>query len=363
MTALRYLVSFIILFQVCSCQSQTLNKNIIIKGFGKRIPVKKLYLIEAYSWKKLDSTKINNNKFEFNLSRDTIFRYPFLVSIVYFDQGKMQRLYFLNEYLSRDGQRHEDSGFMLEKDSMIIKEDKDHTGSYVLKGGTQNEAFKKYSPTGFGYISSKETNRNAYIYKYIQIIKQYPSSYYLLDRIWQQRQDYQDNELKSLLNSFDNDVKISTLGENINNFVILRNKQGQPYKEIFVKNQMDEPTSILERNKFNILIFWASWCGPCRMEIPRLKAMYGHFKEEGVKVTSLSIDVNKEAWLKAVSEEKMDWSQLILEASKAEDIKAVFNVGSIPLIIITNKDGIEVGRINGFDSKESLTYFIDKFLK
>lgn len=64
------------------------------------------------------------------------------------------------------------------------------------------------------------------------------------------------------------------------------------------------------KGKLKLLVFWASWCGPCRQEIPRLRELYKEFHRRGLEMVSFSVDDSKADWLQAVKDEKMPWIQL-----------------------------------------------------
>ena len=93
------------------------------------------------------------------------------------------------------------------------------------------------------------------------------------------------------------------------------------------------------KGKVLVIDFWASWCGPCRAEIPKLKAIYEDFKDnKNVEFLSISIDSDKDAWLAAVKKEAMLWPQLLAPESGREARKT-YQFSGIPYIICVSADG------------------------
>ncbi|MDE6065667.1 MAG: TlpA family protein disulfide reductase [Duncaniella sp.] len=115
---------------------------------------------------------------------------------------------------------------------------------------------------------------------------------------------------------------------------------GAPAPDLTFNNLDGKPVSISSfKGKVLIVDFWASWCGPCRAEIPSLKKIYDEFKDnDRVAFLSISIDSDKDAWLKAVKKEAMPWEQLLAPNAGQQALKT-YQISGIPHIICIAEDG------------------------
>ena len=71
-------------------------------------------------------------------------------------------------------------------------------------------------------------------------------------------------------------------------------------------------TSVIENpaNKYTLVDFWASWCGPCMEEVPHLKQAYDKFHGQGLEIYGVSLDNDNDKWLGAIREHGMGWVQV-----------------------------------------------------
>ena len=91
---------------------------------------------------------------------------------------------------------------------------------------------------------------------------------------------------------------------------------------------------LAEGKKYVLLDFWASWCGPCRKEIPNVKKAYEQFKDKGFEVVSISIDKKEDEWRKAVKEENLVWPNF-----RSEEVANLFKVKAVPTVYLLDSEG------------------------
>ncbi len=93
------------------------------------------------------------------------------------------------------------------------------------------------------------------------------------------------------------------------------------------------------RNKVVLVDFWASWCGPCRGANPGVVKLYAKYRSKGFEVFGVSIDTKKEAWLKAIEQDHIEYTQVIDNAGWNSMVAIRYNVNQIPTSFLLDKTG------------------------
>jgi len=115
------------------------------------------------------------------------------------------------------------------------------------------------------------------------------------------------------------------------------------------------------KGKYVLLDFWASWCGPCRIEMPNVVKQYSKFKGKGLEILGISLDEDKTAWAKAVKELNMGWAQTSELQKWTGPTEVAYMVQAIPANYMIDPQGNIVAKnLVGAELEEFLNKTFNK---
>ena len=107
------------------------------------------------------------------------------------------------------------------------------------------------------------------------------------------------------------------------------------------KHKLSEFTG---NGKWVLVDFWASWCGPCRAEMPNVLAAYEKYHAKGFDVVGVSFDNKKDAWVKAIEDLKMPWPQISELKGWKTAAAPIYKIDAIPDNILIDPQGKIIDR-------------------
>ena len=140
--------------------------------------------------------------------------------------------------------------------------------------------------------------------------------------------------------------------------VLAKTAVGQKFTDFTLPDTEGNPmtlSNIIAKNKYTLIDFWASWCGPCRREMPNVVAAYKEYNKKGFGIVGVSLDSDAEAWKKAIKDMGMTWDHMSDVKGWQCEGAALYGVNSIPATVLVAQDGTIIARnLRGEAIKEKL---------
>ncbi|MNK02871.1 Thiol-disulfide oxidoreductase ResA [compost metagenome] len=179
-----------------------------------------------------------------------------------------------------------------------------------------------------------------------QFVNEHPSSYvslYYLDQTAQGRLANYETTYPTF-SKLSPEIKATKLGKELEERLL--SVKGKLVGENFIDFVSTTPEGtqlslkeVVSKNKYTLVDFWASWCGPCRKENPYVVKTYNEFKGKGFTVISVSLDEDAAKWKAAIEADGMPWYHVSSLKGWKEPAAALYNVRAIPQNVLVNSEG------------------------
>lgn len=184
----------------------------------------------------------------------------------------------------------------------------------------------------------------------IEFIKSMPDQLYAAYLLETIKRDLPEDKLKEIYSGLSDENKKSKYGIIVGKFIDLKRdiNIGDTAVNFTLPDLEGNMVSLNDfKGKYVLLDFWASGCGPCRIENPNILRLYRKYREEGFEVLSVSMDYNRSDWEKAVRKDTMIWTTVADLKGANGDVAITYDVFFLPTYYIIDKEGIIIDKIMG----------------
>ncbi len=154
-------------------------------------------------------------------------------------------------------------------------------------------------------------------------------------------------QLDSLYQQLDTTVRLSYYGRLLQELIEKTKLTaiGNPAPDFTSNDANDKPVTLSTfKGKYILLDFWASWCGPCRLENPNVVKAYHKYHDKGFEIFGVSLDDTKSDWIQAIKKDGLDWTQVSDLKGWNAPVVSLYGVNGIPMNYLLDKNGIIVAK-------------------
>ena len=314
-------LSFLFVILSAYCFSQK-SSNFSLQGKTRDIPDGTVLLLQDMLTNKvIDSAVVKNNSF---LLETKLGSFP--VEVVLFSGESSAKMIWLE-----NNKMTFNSTNTIFRDAVITGSKTDSLVDIFRKESRALQSYEEKVANEMKFVQNNPNNlASAYTLSVMASVFGKEKSTELFSKMSQENQQSEyGKKISSLLLEL-NDLKPVEIGEK--------------YRDFSMVNQNGIEKKLSDFNeKVTLLEFWASWCMPCRQENPNLVKTYNRFKANGFEILAVSLDDNKEDWLKAIQKDGLNWEQVSDLKGRNNKAALLYQINAIPQNVLIDRNGLIIG--------------------
>ncbi|MEO6489035.1 MAG: TlpA disulfide reductase family protein [Ferruginibacter sp.] len=355
----KCLLIFIIIIACTSCDQRQQKGRFKISGEMKNVPEQKIYLEQLYFSQKepdlLDTGVLKNGKFEMSAiaNEEGLFRVRLektQLGFVFINDQPDIRIYADSSIASWDAITYNTpannklKNFLKECTARFTKYQE--VSSRTANGSTVNdnlaiednrklkeldESFKSFIIRTINSTTDPVLAMFAFGYTRNADQKQ------ILDIVSGLKKKFPRHEgVRSLITEYERSIKQQSQREAQTSTLPI----GSMAPDFTMNDIKGKPFSLSQlKGKYVLIDFWASWCGPCRSENPNLVAAYNRYKDKNFTILGVSLDEDKDAWLKAIKADDLSWNHISDLKGWMSEASALYGFDGIPYNVLIDPEG------------------------
>jgi peroxiredoxin len=341
----------VVAFIMASCTSKP---HYVIKGDIKGSDSITFYLQKREAGKTVSIDSAVSKKGLFTLKGGAI-DYPQQIQLVAGDTKKRTSFYLENSEITITGSL--DSLFVAKVKGSKTQDE------YLAFVDSNKPLSESYSKTYIEYQAASQagnTTRVAELEKQADsiqkeitnlqknFVKSNPASFVTPSILGSISYEMEADEIESMINGLDSTIaslpQIISLKDRV--AVMKTVAIGQKAPDFVMSDVDDKPVALSSKigSKLLLIDFWAAWCGPCRQENPNVVKVYNEFNKKGFDVFGVSLDQKREAWVKAIADDKLTWTHVSDLQYWSNSAAKLYAVNSIPANFLLDETGTIIAK-------------------